>query len=340
MKRMSVLAVLCAVVAASGCSKSPTAVVDFTYPLSPKTPLSEQYMRIAVRNTRVSGSTAEFDQKKWSEMTADMIQYNLEQAAEQHGIPLKLVDREHMKLAMEEKDMAAAGITDSGDDVASAALAGASAIITSKVTIKIDKQKGKGRTIDALSAFGWARGGGGSVRTTEVDKESRNITVQCQFQLKDAGTNEIIVSHSGKPSQYHNKAKRPSFFMGSSKTEADMEPRDQIIGALIEKQLHQFMAKFVPTEIEASCEVKASGHDMSKEGVNALVVDDYESALRNFKMAIAEEPTDHKSLFGAGVACEKLHRLGQALKYYKQARSYKAKEAKYAEAVERVSSMS
>lgn len=340
MKRMSVLAVLCALAAASGCSKSPTAVVDFSYPLTPKNPLSEQYMRIAVRNTQVAGSTAEFDQKKWAVMAADMIQYNLEQASEQHNIPLKLVDREHMKLAMEEKDMAAAGITDSGDDVASSALAGASAIITSKVTIKIDKQKGKSRTVSGGSAWAFLRGGGGSVHTAEVEKESRNITVQCQFQLKDAGTNEIIVSHSGKPSQYHNKAKRPGFFMGSSKTEADMEPRDQIIGALIEKQLKQFMGKFVPTEIEASCEVKAGSNDMSKEGVNALVVDDYESALRKFKMAIAEEPTDHKSLFGAGVACEKLKRLDQALKYYKQARSYKAKEAKYAEAVERVSSMS
>jgi tetratricopeptide (TPR) repeat protein len=336
---MSALAVLCALAAASGCSKSPVAMVDFTYHLSPKSPLSEQYMRIAVRNTRIEG-TGEFDQKKWSEMAADMIQHNLERASEEHNIPLKLVDREHMKMAVEEKDMAAAGITDSGDDVASSALAGAAAIITSKVTIKIDKQKGKGRTVDAFSAFGSAWGGGGSVNTTEVEKESRNITVQCQFQLKDAGSNEVIASHSGKPSQYHNKAKRPGFFMGSSKTEADMEPRDQIIGALIEKQLHHFMAKFVPTELEAECEVEASSHDMSKEAVSALVVDDYETALHKFKMAIAEEPTDHKSLFGAGVACEKLKHMDEALKYYKMARSYDAKEAKYTEAVERLSDMS
>jgi hypothetical protein len=57
-------------------------------------------------------------------------------------------------------------------------------------------------------------------------------------------------------------------------------------------------------------------------------------------MAIAEEPTDHKSLFGAGVACEKLKHMDEALKYYKMARSYDAKEAKYTEAVERLSDMS
>jgi len=340
MKHRTALAALCVVAAACGCSKSPVAIVNFTYSLTPATPLSEQYMKIAVRDARMEGSTNEYDQKKWSEMAADMVRYNLQRAAEEHHVPLKLVDREHMKLAMQEKDMAAAGITDSGDQVASSALAGATAVITSKVTIKIDKRKGKGRTIDAFSAFGWARGGGGSVHTSEVEKESRNITVQCQFQLKDAGSNEIIVSYSGRPSQYSDKAKRPGFFMGSSKTEADMEPRDKIIGALIEKQLKHFMAKFVPTEIEASCEVKASHHKMSQEAVRALVVDDYEGALQKFKQAIAEKPTDDKSLFGAGVACEKLKRFKDALKYYKLARSYETDESQYAAAIERVSSLS
>ena len=186
-------------------------------------------------------------------------------------------------------------------------------------------------------------GGGGGMSTSEVEKESRNITVSCQFQIKDAGTNEIIASHNGRPAQYHNKAKRPGFFFGSSKTEADMEPRDRIIGALIEKQLKQFMCKFVPTDIETSCEIRPSSHEMSIAGVEMLVAatdtSDFEIALGNFKQAIAEKATDHRSLFGAGVSCEKLKKFPEALKFYTRARPYEKDEQKYADAVERVSRM-
>lgn len=338
MKRVFSIACTAGLFAAVGCNR-PVTTVAFLYPVKPTQPLSEQYMKIAVRDARMAGSTDEYDQEKWSEMTADMVQHNLQRAAEKHGIPLKLVDREHMKMALEEKDMAAAGLTDSGDEVASSALQGAAAILSSKVTVKIDKQKGTGRTLDAMSAIGWARGGGGSLHTSEVEKESRNITVTCQFQLKDAGTNAMIVSHSGRPTQYYDKAKRPSFFFGGSKTEADMAPRDRIIGSLIEKQLKQFLRKFVPVEIEATAEVKASGHEGSVAGVEALIIDDYETALANFKQAVAEKSSDDKSLFGAGVACEKLKRFEESLRYYKRAQAYGSDERKYAEAVERVSSM-
>jgi len=322
MKRLCALTFVGIVMAAAaGCSKKPTAIVEFHHTILPRQQLPEQYMTIAVRNARLEGDTTEFDQSKWSEMTADLVQHNLQRAAEDHGIPIKLVDREHVKLAMEEKDLAAAGITDAGDDVAMAAIRGAKAVLTSKVTIKIDKQKGKGRTIDALGVVAGAWGGGGGATSSEVDKESRNITVQCQFQLKDAGSNNIIVSHSSEPSQHFEKGKVNPFF-GGSKTESDMTPRDQIIGQMIDYQLNQFLAKFVPVEIASEIEVEPSSNENSVEAVKALVTDDYETALSKFKLAIAERPDDDKSLFGAGVCCEKLERYDEAIKYYKQARAY------------------
>ncbi|MFH1416949.1 MAG: tetratricopeptide repeat protein [Planctomycetota bacterium] len=337
MNRMTALAVLSLVIVITGCGpKGPTATVDLSYTTQPKTPLDEQHMHIAVRNANMAGDTGEYDQDKWSVMTADLIQYNLQRAAERHNIPLQLVDREHLKLAMEETDLADAGITESDGSVATAAIKAATAIITSKVTIKIDKQKGKGRTVSAGSMFAWARGGGGSVQTTEVEKESRNITVVCQFQLKAAGSNDMLASHSGKPLQDYTRGKTSPFF-GGSKTESDMTPRDKVIGDMIEVQLRQFMAKFVPTEIEATVKVKPGKTEMSVSGVRALVIDDYETALDNFKAAVSEMPDDHASYFGAGVACEKLNRLSEALQYYKQAQSLKTKEGKYADAVARVS---
>jgi hypothetical protein len=339
MKWTSACLGLILVIVLTGCSKTQIATVEFASTIQPKEPLPEKYMHIAVRNADISGDTQEFDQKKWSTMTADLIQYDLQQAAEKHNVPLKLVDREHLKLAMEEKDLAAAGVTDSGDKVASAQIQGASAVITSKVTIKIDKQKGKGRTISSMGGWASGWGGGGGVDSQEVDKESRNITVQCQFQLKDAATNDIIVSYTGKPTQEYTKAGRTSPFFGGSKTESEMTPRDKVIGEMIDRQLREFMVKFVPTEIDATATVKPSKHEMSIAGVRALVSDDYETALQDFKQAIAADTSDYRSMFGAGVACEKLKKYDGALKYYKQARSFEAKDPEYARAVERVAAI-
>lgn len=342
MKRCAAALVLGLAVAGTGCGKKQTGFAEFHYTTQPKTPLASDYMNIAVRNTQtqVEGPEAgEYDQKKWATMTADLLQYHLQQAADEHNIPLKLVDREHMKLAMEEKDLASAGITDAGDDLGAAQLQGAKAVLTSKVTIKIDKQVGKKRTISGLSAFAsaWSHGGGGggSVDTEEVEEESRNITVQCQFQLKDAATNDIVVGYSSPPSQEFNRTKAGSFF-GSSKTEADMTPRDQVIGAMIEKHAKDFLAKFVPTEETIKVEFRSSGSDACNAGVTALNNSEYDAALKHFRAAFAEDPEDHVAYFGAGVCAEKLGDMEAAMKYYKQARSYRPQEGMYAAAVERV----
>src|SRR5262245_38454684 len=135
----------------------PTATVSFNQLVEPKTKLSPQYMEIAVMNANMEGSsTGEFDEAKWSKMTADMIQYYLEQAAEKYNMPIKLIDREHLKIVQGEKDLASAGVTDKGDAVGAAQFKGAGAILTSKVTVKVDKQVATKRRVDALSLVGGA----------------------------------------------------------------------------------------------------------------------------------------------------------------------------------------
>ena len=341
MKRTIAIILVCLCSTSLAClSKSQVATVTFETNMQPQKPISEQYGNIAVMNSQVGGDTGEFDQQKWATMTADLIQYYLEQASEKNNIPIKLVDREHLAKTMGEKDLASAGVTDNSDEMAAAKVEGAKAILTSKVTIKIDKQVGKKRTIDAVGVIGgaWRGGGfgGGDVDTEQVDEEARSITVQSQFQLKDAATNEIIVSHNSRPEQSFDKTKASAFF-GSSKTEADMTPRDKVIGEIIERQAQTFLGKFVPMHISQTVEVTHSSNECSKAGVGALVVDDWDEALAKFKLAISESPDDHESLFGAGVCCEKLNRPDEARKYYKRAQSLDTEEPKYRAAVDRVS---
>ena len=322
----------------AGCGpKGRTATVDFNQKMEPKTTLSEQYMQMAVMDARMGGDTTEFDQAKWSDMTAKMIQFYLEEAASKHNIPIKLVDREHLKMTMGEKDLAAAGITDSGDNIASAQVQGAKAILTSQVTIKIDKQVGKKRTINPMSAIGLG-GLSGGVDSEQVDEEARNITVQSQFQLKDSATNDIIISHNSKPSQDFSKTKASPFF-GSSQTEAEMTPRDKVIAGMIESQAKEFLAKFVPIEMQTNVMVESGRNEKCITAVNSINAEDYDSALTNFQQAIGENADDHRALFGAGVCCEKLGRAEEARKYYKQALSLDSDEPKYKAAVERINKM-
>ncbi len=318
-----------------GGSKKAVATVTFNQTIQPKSTLDERYMRIAVYNADVvadQGSDT-FDEKKWRQMAADFVQAELQRAADEHDVPIKLVDRETMKATMGEKDMAAAGITEGSDSMASAALAGAQAVLTSKITIKIDKQSTT-EYKSGRSFRGIPLGSGGA-----DTRESRNITVTCQFQLKDAGTNEIVYGYTGKPRRHYQGGGRSNPFWSKSKTEVDMEPRDEIIAQIIEAELQNFMCKFVPVNVSDSTTVEPSGNESSKAGTRALVAEDWETALTNFKAAIAEKENDHESLFGAGVACEKLGRLEEARKYYKLAMSYEDEEEKYGAALNRVEDM-
>lgn len=313
-----------------GGAKKTTATVNFSMTTQPREPLPERYMRIAVYNADVTAEAGSdtFDEKKWRELAADFVQSELQRAADEHNVPIKLVDREHMKASLGEKDMAAAGVTEGGDAVSSSALAGAQAILTSKITVKIDKQS-KTEYKQGRSFRGISLGSGGSETT-----ESRNITVSCQFQLKDVATNEIIYGYTGKPRRHYEGGK--GGFFKKSKTEVEMEPRDEVIAQIVEKELHVFMSKFVPVTFEDSTMVEPSGNENCKAGTAALNAEDWETALEKFKAAIAEKPEDGKALYGAAVACEKLGRFDEARKYYKQALGYEPEADNYLAGLARV----
>jgi tetratricopeptide (TPR) repeat protein len=118
-----------------------------------------------------------------------------------------------------------------------------------------------------------------------------------------------------------------------------MNPRDQVIGGFIEKHALDFLAKFVPTESQVTFTVEPSSNENSIKGVRAMVVDDWAGALTLLKQAIVESKNgdDDESLFAAGVCCEKMNQMEDALKYYKQAQSLDPEELKYASAVSRAS---
>ncbi|MHC4235254.1 MAG: tetratricopeptide repeat protein, partial [Planctomycetota bacterium] len=248
-------------------------------------------------------------------------------------------DRKHTSSVMKESDLAAAGMVASAKPGAVAKLLEVQALILTEIKVKVEKHKGKGRTVDFLSlgGGGWSRGGygHGTVDSSEVDKESRHITVQTDFKLVDAGTEENLATHSPRPYRQTDKMKVSPFF-GSAKTEADMTPRDEIIGEAVELGARQFLSKLVPCPVTYLVEVESSSQENCVEGVKLLRAEMYEEAVSQFKMALAEEPSDHHAAYAAGLACEATGRYDEALTYYKQA-CYGKNEPEYIDARKRLS---
>jgi hypothetical protein len=215
-----------------------------------------------------------------------------------------------------------AGLVDGGAAAQAAKLLDVQGIIASKLNIRVEVKEGKARTVSAASVAAWAGhgwgGGAGSVDTEEVATVSRNMTVQCSFTLMDATTGEAIVQFSPKPfRKFDNKKPGPVF--GSSKTEADLDSVDGIIGELVEQGTREFVSTFVPCQVDNTYELKSGKSEESGKGIRSLRMDDFENAMSFFKAAVAKDPEDHRSVFAMGVTCELMKNWDDALKYYRQA---------------------
>ena len=323
------------ILAMAGCGGSAKAVVPVSYVLEPSKELPPGLETVAILPAERGPAT----DGKWSDMTVSVIQSLVQEANDKFQTSLRVADRAETKKVFTEADLAAAGMIESpGQLGASAKLLGVQAFILSKINVKVEKHRGKKRTIDALSMFGGGgrgRGhGGGSVDSTEVETVARNMTVQTEFKLTDAATGEIWVHWMPKTYRATEKTKASPFF-GSSQTEAELTPRDQIIGTLVERGARDFVSLFLPCTVEHEIEVKSSGNEACVQGVKLMNGDMYTEALEQFRLALVEDPEDHRAAFAAGVACEATGRYKEALAYYRKACVFKA-EPEYLAAKKRM----
>ncbi|MCP4589878.1 MAG: tetratricopeptide repeat protein [bacterium] len=314
----------CVMVLAAGCGGSEKATVAIEYVLNPSVGLPAGMASVAILDAKVNQVT----DTKWSEMAANYLQELIQEANHKYGSSLQVADRKHTGSVMKEQDMAAAGMVDSPNPGALVKQLGIQGMIMAEINVKVETHKGKGRTISGLSAaafggHGWG-GGGGSVDTEEAETVSRNITVQTDFKLVDAANQKNWVTHSPKPYRRSDKTKISPFF-GSSKTEASLTPRDEIIGAAVEVGARGFISKIIPCAVRYEVSLKSSGQENCVQGVKFLRGEMYAEALSQFQMALAEDPDDHRAAYAAGVCCEASGDYAQALSFYKRALTAKNK---------------
>lgn len=313
-----------AAVMASGCTSQETYDVTIAYVLQPTDKLPEGLNSLAILD-----ATAQFDgsedsdrAKKWSKIAADLMEEKIQASAIKYGTGLKVAKRQDTAKVLAEKDLKAAGLVDASTASKAGQLLNVQALITSKLNIRVEVKQGKKSTVDVTSLYGggWHYGGwgGGSAHAREADEIARNMTVQCSFAMLDAATSQAYLQYAPEPFQkFDHEAPGPVF--GSSHSEASLDSVDAMIGELVKQGVREFVGMFVPSEVTYRYNLKSGKSKASAMAVRLLRADDVDGALQQYKAALAEDPEDHRSAFGAGVASELKGDWDAALKFYRQA---------------------
>jgi len=308
---------LLAVAALSGCA-SESATVSFGYAVNPVKGLPRG-MKVITVQASTAGETTD---PKWSDFVTTTIQQMVSDSRARFGTDVRISDRRDTDATFDEADLSAAGMSTRKGGGSGGKILAAQGTIRCTVNTKIENIKGKHRTISGLSGHGYGGhgwgGGGGSISTEEVETITRNMTVQADCRLIDTANNEIWEQLPPKMFQRTDE-EDSGFFFGSSKTEADLESSDAIIGSLVQDAVREFLSRIMKIRIEVTETLESSGNENCITGVKMLRAEMFEEALANFKLAIAEDADDHEAAFGAGIACEATGRFDEALKYYKLA---------------------
>jgi tetratricopeptide (TPR) repeat protein len=295
--------------------------VTISYVLEPSQGMPEGLKSVAVLDAGVEVAEGDPDaerSKKWAKIAADTIEGLLNEAAREHGVDLAVQNRRQTQQVMQEKDLKMAGLVSGGEAAQAAQLLEVQAIITTQLNMSVEKHEGTKTTFDITNIYAGGWGGGGSITPREAKSISRNLTVQCKFNMIDAANGQAVIEYAPKPFR-KTDTEEPSPIYGSDKTEADLDPMDKYIGELVEKGVREFVSTFVPCTVEYTYDLESGSGEGSVDGILALRAEDYERAVARFKTATQDDPKDHESCFAMGVAYEKMGNYDEAEASYKRA---------------------
>ena len=300
----------------TGCASRQTATVSFSYVVEKEKGLPPGMKTIAIMPAKVGETT----DPKWQELSTTVLASLINESRSKFGTEVTVTERRDAKAVFDEGDMKAAGMaTGKGGDTK---LIGAEGLLLSNINVKVEKHVGKQRTLSGLDlgGYGGHGWGGGNVnaQTEEVETVTRNMTVQTEFKLIDSANGRVWEHFSPKTYSATDRTKASPIF-GSSKTEGELTPQDQIIGALVERGAREFVSQLMPCRIDVETEVESSGNKNCVEGVKLMRAEAYREAISAFQAAIAEDSNDHRAAYGAGVACEATGQFEAGLKYYNKA---------------------
>ena len=300
-----------------GCQSTERARVSFSYVVEPESGLPPGMRTLSIMPANVGPNT----DPKWSDLCTTVLQSLVNESRTRFGADITISDRRDTQATFDEADLAAAGMS-TGRPGAGGKLLAAQGAILSNVNVKVEKHIGKRSTI---SGFTIADAEGHryksrslDIDTREIETVTRTLTVQTDFKLIDTSNNQVLAQHSSRPYTATHRT-RASLLFGSSQTEAELTPQDEIIAGLVNAAAREFISQLLPCRIDVDTRVVSSHNERCIQGVRFLRGELWKEARSSFRSALAANPGDHRAAYGAGVAYEASGRYDDALRYYRRA---------------------
>lgn len=156
------------------CAAKEKYTATLSYTVAPKQPLPEGLKAVAVLDSGVQAQGANGDDReaKWSTIAADMIEAMLQSGSAMSGTPLAVAKRRDTKKILVERDLKLSGLVDGPTATRAGKLLAVQGLITSKITVRIDVQKGTKSTVDWVSMMG------GVTRQLQESRDRRDTKVR------------------------------------------------------------------------------------------------------------------------------------------------------------------
>jgi len=257
------------------------------------------------------GQTAE--DKKWGAIASDRLTAALAERNRKYN-RYELVDRQRLKAILDEQDLQAA-ISDSATAGQAGKLAHVQAMVYGTVRATVKETSGTKNVVDL-------RRGMKSVPYTH-----RYCVAAVNFTMDDVGTGKTLATAS--TTREYDSDKGTSRFSQVTRMAgmtAGAGELDQIVVALIDECVAEFLSKISPHEVVVSEELQRGKSEIVGTGTKLAAAGDYKEALECYKKGMAEAPDDHEAVFDAGVMYEALGDLKKAEELYNKAFTMKPVE--------------
>lgn len=259
----------------------------------------------------VTETQAKRSGKLWENSLRSQFRDKLQTMASRAGIPVVFVDRDHMRDRLDEQDLASAGITERRPQTKQLGidLRFVGSLNIDSNTEVTYKKSSTDRVLNVLPGVKYMVDDGPKAYIR------RTMTFAGYFKATDDVTGEEWANHAINQQKYQDKKPRPFVDRSTS----DLEPQDAEIKKILDQEVQDFVSQLLPTPITVSVLFEASGNDYSKLGLSYMIDRNYSAARSAFESAIAANSFDDKSVFGAGLACEAMLCLTDALNFYRKA---------------------
>ena len=305
--------VLVSVFALVGCGGERAINLHYQRPAAYEIPANIKRIGVA----EFGGQTAE--DRRWGNIASDKLAAVLHQANLKYK-RYKLVDRKRLKAILDERDLQLF-ISDGASAGKAGKLANVDAMIYGSVSVSHRDERGlTRRVLDPFSR---------SLKTKKVRYTRRHCMATVNFTMDEISTGTTLIAEN-LSNEYDSETDKKAGGSGINKILGfggdSLPPTDQVLAALIDTSVAEFIAKISPHEVVVTEKLQGGKSKIVGTGNKLAAADDYAGAMECYEAAVEAKPDDHGAVFNIGVMHEAMGNFDQAEDYYTRAFKIKPKE--------------